>query len=211
MVRPLQLEVLDVGPVDLRERAVAMARVAARVGEPVLRLTVGVEQTVGRHLRRRATRTPTALSRIGRRKFMADTFHRSGSRQRLWRIASLGSSIMQRTSKSADVRRCAAPQCGSPCRPGGRPPSRPKGTAGEPRRKPWRRRATSRAARRWSSRAAASTAIASTTGVRMSGRICPTLAAGGRPSACSGRSWPPTRKWFPRTGASASSPRGASP
>ena len=47
-----------------------------------------------------------------------------------------------------------------------------------------RQRATASAARRWWSRALASTATASAIGVRAWGRICPTLAAGARPIVC---------------------------
>ena len=52
-VGPLQLKRLDVGPIDLGQRAVAVARIVARVAEPVLRLTVGADKTVVRHVRRR--------------------------------------------------------------------------------------------------------------------------------------------------------------
>ena len=47
---PLQLEVLDVGRRDLRQRAVALAGVVAGVGQPVLRLVRGAQKPVRRHL-----------------------------------------------------------------------------------------------------------------------------------------------------------------
>ena len=48
---PLQLKILDVCGVDLFEGAVALAGVAAGVGQPVLWLVGGMEQALGRDLR----------------------------------------------------------------------------------------------------------------------------------------------------------------
>ena len=46
MVGPFQLQIFDVGPIDLRQRAVAMPRVVARVAEPVLWLAIGAQKAV---------------------------------------------------------------------------------------------------------------------------------------------------------------------
>ena len=45
---PFQLEVLRVRRIDLPEQAVALARVAARVGQPVLRLIGRAQEAIGR-------------------------------------------------------------------------------------------------------------------------------------------------------------------
>ena len=89
-----------------------------------------------------------------------------------------------------------------------RPPCGGSGPDGPGRRPP---RATAPAARRWWSRAPASTATASAIAGRAWGRICPTSAAGARPIVCGRPWWRPTRRSFPRTGSSASSPRTAPP
>ena len=47
---PLQLEILDVCGVDLLERAIALAHVAAGVGQPVLRFAGRAQQAVGSDL-----------------------------------------------------------------------------------------------------------------------------------------------------------------
>ena len=50
VVHPLHLQILDVVAIDLRQRAVTLARIAARIGEPILRLALSVQKTVVRHL-----------------------------------------------------------------------------------------------------------------------------------------------------------------
>ena len=50
LIHPLQLQVPDVGRRDLIEQAVALTPVAARVGQPVLRLGGRVDQTLRRDL-----------------------------------------------------------------------------------------------------------------------------------------------------------------
>ena len=48
---PLQLEILDVGRSDLRERAIALAADGSGIGEPILGFLVGMQDAVkGNHL-----------------------------------------------------------------------------------------------------------------------------------------------------------------
>jgi hypothetical protein len=49
-VHPLHLQICDVVAVDLRQRAVTLARIAARIRQPILRFVVSVQKTVVRHL-----------------------------------------------------------------------------------------------------------------------------------------------------------------
>ncbi len=48
---PLELEILDVAGLDLRQQTVALTGIAARIGEPVLRLVRGAQQAIRGDLR----------------------------------------------------------------------------------------------------------------------------------------------------------------
>ena len=54
-INPFQLQILDIRPIDLSQRAVAMTRITSRICEPILRFPISMQQAVVGHLRLQRT------------------------------------------------------------------------------------------------------------------------------------------------------------
>src|SRR5215475_1556623 len=56
---PLELQIFDIIPIDLRQPAIAITFITSRVGEPILRFLLGVKQAIERDLRLQGTHEET--------------------------------------------------------------------------------------------------------------------------------------------------------